>query len=267
MPEARQAGEGYQALKLGCDCHVHVFGPAGRFSFDVKRKYTPADASVAELRAHLERLGLERVVIVQPSPYGTDNACTLAGLKELGAAARAVAVIGEDADLEALHRAGVRGARVNLETEGEHDPRTAMRRIRETARRVKPLGWHVQVFTNSKVLREIEPLEVPLVIDHFGLADSAQGLLEVMKKGDVWVKVSAPHRLAADARPIVAALAAAHPDRLVWGSDWPHVPRVRRSPGRVEPFEKVDSAAALALLPANVREKILVENPARLYDF
>lgn len=245
---------------------MHVFGPAEHFSFDKKRKYTPLDATVTDLRAHLARLSLERVVIVQPSPYGTDNACTLAGLQELGASARGVAVIGEEADLQALHRAGVRGARVNLETEGEHDPKVALRRIRETARRVKPFGWHVQVFANLKVLREIE-IDVPLVVDHFGLADSAEALLSLMKKRNVWVKISAPHRLAVDARPIIAALVAAHPDRLVWGSDWPHVPRGRRSPERVEPYEKVDDAAALALLPANVREKILVENPARLYDF
>jgi len=243
---------------------VHVF--EARFPYAAHRKYTPPDATAADLRAHLARLGLERVVIVQPSPYGTDNACTLAGLKELGAAARGVAVIGEDADLEALHRAGVRGARVNLETEGGHD----VQKIRRTAQRVARLGWHVQVFANIKLLREIE-IDVPLVIDHFGLADSAEPLLSLMKKRDVWVKISAPHRLAVDARPIIAALAAAHPDRLVWGSDWPHVPRRRRSPAQVEPFEKIDNAEALGRVsqsvPANLLEKILVENPARLYDF
>jgi predicted TIM-barrel fold metal-dependent hydrolase len=260
MPEARKAGAGHQALKRGCDCHVHVF--EARFPYAASRKYTPPDATVAELRAHLARLALERVVIVQPSPYGTDNACTLAALQELGPVARAVAVIGEDADLAAMHRAGVRGVRVNLETEGSHD----IRRIQRTAQRVASLGWHVQVFADIKILREIE-IDVPLVIDHFGLADSAEPLLALMNKRDVWVKVSAPHRLAVDAQPILRALVAAHPDRLVWGSDWPHVPRGKRSPDRVVSFEKVDAAAALDLLPANVREKILVQNPARLYDF
>lgn len=265
MPEASGAGEGYQALKLGCDSHVHVFG--ARFPLDAQRKYTPAEASVPDLRAHLRSLGLERAVIVQPSPYGTDNACTLAALAELGPMSRAVAVIGEDADLEAMHRAGVRGARVNLETEGERDPKTALRRIEETARRVAHLRWHVQVFTNVNLLRELKPLPVPLVIDHFGLADSPDDLLALMKTLDVWVKLSAPHRLTVDARPLVQALVAAHPDRLVWGSDWPHVPRGKRFPDRIEPYEAVDDGAALSLLPANVREKILVENPARLYDF
>lgn len=239
---------------------MHVF--EARFPYAANRKYTPLDATVAELRAHLARLGLERAVIVQPSPYGTDNACTLAALKELGPIARAVAVIGEDADLEALHRAGVRGVRVNLETEGDDD----IRRIQRTAQRVAGMGWHVQVFAKIELLREVA-IEAPLVIDHFGLAGSAEPLLALMKKRDVWVKVSAPHRLSVDAIPILQALAAAHPDRLVWGSDWPHVPRRNRSPDRAVPFEKVDSAAALALLPANVREKILVQNPARLYDF
>lgn len=239
---------------------MHVF--EARFPYAANRKYTPPDATVAELRAHLARLALERVVIVQPSPYGIDNACTLAALRELGPVARAVAVIGEDADLDALHRAGVRGVRVNLETEGDDD----IRRVQRMAQRVARLGWHVQVFANINLLREVE-IDVPLVVDHFGLAGSAEPLLALMKKRDVWVKVSAPHRLSVDARPIVEALVAAHPGRLVWGSDWPHVPRGRRSPAVTQPFEKVDAAAALALIPANVRAKILVENPARLYDF
>lgn len=260
MPEARKAGQGHRALKHGCDCHVHVFD--ARFRYDAQRKYTPLDASIAQLRAHLASLALERVVIVQASPYGTDNRCTLDAIGKLGAMARGVAVIGEDADLEAMHRAGIRGVRVNLETEGSVD----IRRIRRTAERVARLGWHVQVFAKVALLREIE-IDVPLVIDHFGLAESAAPLLALMKTRDVWVKVSAPHRLSVDARPIIAALAAAHPDRLVWGSDWPHVPRGKRTPDVQQPFEKVDDAAALALVPANVREKILVENPARLYDF
>jgi predicted TIM-barrel fold metal-dependent hydrolase len=239
---------------------VHVF--EARFPYAAQRKYTPRDATVAELRAHLARLSLDRVVVVQASPYGSDNSCTLAALDELGDCARGVAVIGEDDDLEAMHRLGVRGARVNLETEGDRD----IEKIKRTAQRVKRLGWHVQVFAGVELLRDIE-IDVPLVIDHFGLAASAEPLLALMKKRDVWVKLSAPHRLAVDARPIVAALAAAHPDRLVWGSDWPHVPRGRRSPEVSEAFEQVDDAAALALLPANLRAKILVENPARLYDF
>lgn len=264
MPAAGEAGAGNQALKLGCDCHVHVF--EARFPYAASRKYTPPDATVADLRAHLARLGLERVVIVQPSPYGTDNACTLAALKELGPIARAVAVIGDDADLAAMHRAGVRGVRVNLETEGDDD----IRKIQRTAQRVAKLGWHVQVFANIKILREVE-IDASLVIDHFGLAESAEPLLALMKKRDVWVKVSAPHRLAVDATPILRALIAAHPDRLVWGSDWPHVPRGKRSPDRVVPFEDIDDPQVLRrfsqLAPANVLEKILVQNPARLYDF
>lgn len=262
MPAPREAGEGHPALKHGCDCHVHVFGPAARYPLHAKAKYAPADATVGELRAHLRSLALERVVIVQPSPYGTDNSRTLDALAELGPTARAVAVIGEDADLAALHRAGVRGVRVNLETEGDAD----IQKIRRTAHRVAGMGWHVQVFANIRLLREIE-IDVPLVVDHFGLADSAEPLLALMKKRDVWVKISAPHRLSVDPQPIIAALVRAHPDRLVWGSDWPHVPRGKRSPARVVPFEKVDDAAALGLVPANVRAKILVENPARLYDF
>lgn len=244
-----------------CDCHVHVFD--ARFPLDARAKYRPADATAAQLRAHLASLGLERVVIVQPSPYGTDNACMLAGLAELGPMARAVAVIDEHADLEALHRAGVRGVRVNLETEGERD----VGKIAAMARRVAGMGWHVQTFCRVGLLKDLPRLPVPLVVDHFGLADSPEPLLELMKKRDVWVKISAPHRLAVDPEPIIRALVAAHPDRLVWGSDWPHVPRGKRSPHTVVPFEQVDDRAALGLVPANAAEKILVRNPARLYDF
>lgn len=223
-------------------------------------------ATATDLRRHLKTLGLGRVVIVQPSPYGADNACTLAALARLGDRARAVAVIDEGADLEELHRAGVRGVRVNLETESERDPAAAQKRIEETARRVAPLGWHVQVFTKMNLLRGLKPLPIPLVIDHFGLVASPDELPR-----EAYVKLSAPHRLAVDAEPLVRALAAERPDRLLWGSDWPHVPRGKRSPDRVLPFEAIDDAAALRRLedwlPANVLEKILVENPARLYDF
>jgi len=261
MPAPREAGPGHRALKHGCDCHVHVFD--ARFPYAAQRKYTPLDATVADLRAHLARLALERAVIVQASPYGTDNSCTLAALKELGASARAVVVIDDDADLDALHRAGVRGARVNLETDGDRD----VGKIRRLADRVRAMGWHVQTFCRIELLKDLPRLPVPLVVDHFGLTDSVEPLLALMEKRDVWVKVSAPHRLSVDARPLLQALAAAHPDRLVWGSDWPHSPRGRRFPDRPQPFEEVDDAAALGLVPANLREKILVENPARLYDF
>jgi predicted TIM-barrel fold metal-dependent hydrolase len=127
-----------------------VFGPA-RFPYAAGRTYTPPDASVEELRALQERLGLERVVIVQPSTYGTDNACTLNALRELKGRARGVAVIEGKTSLEGMHEAGVRGVRVNLHTAAVDDPATAQRVLDEAAARVGKLGWHLRVFAKAKL--------------------------------------------------------------------------------------------------------------------
>ncbi|HEY4250102.1 MAG TPA: amidohydrolase family protein [Roseomonas sp.] len=289
---------GFAMPEGACDCHTHVFGPAGRFPFAADRLYTPGDALVEDLFAHQLRLGLDRVVIVQPSCYGTDNACTVAGLRALGPArARGVAVIADAADeaaLAALHAAGIRGVRLNLETSGNNDPEAARRALRETAARVAPFGWHVQVFTNLGVigaLREVvETLPVPLVVDHFGRARGDGGiaqpgfdaLLGLVRDGRAYVKLSAPHRASAlpgyaDVLPLARALIAANPDRMLWGSDWPHPggapPGGRRSPDGIEAFRPEDDGAALTRLgqwaagDAALLRRILVDNPARLYGF
>lgn len=122
-----------------CDCHV---GPPERYPFSPERKYTPPQASIEELELVQRRLGLKRVVIVQASPYGTDNRCMLDALRRLGPRARGVAVISEDDELEPMHALGVRGVRVNLQTGGERNPAVARRLIAQAARRVAPLGWH-----------------------------------------------------------------------------------------------------------------------------
>ena len=274
-----------------CDCHTHVFGPA--YPFDPARTYTPPDAVTEALLAHQHALGLDRVVIVQPSPYGTDNRCTLDAVRALGSRARAVAVVAADMPLPALrdlHEAGVRGVRVNLQTAGQNDPAAAAALLRTAADQVAPLGWHVQTYTNLGVIGALHPmlrtLPVPLVVDHFGRAMAEGGtgqagfdaLLDLVQSGRAFVKLSAAHRIAADpndAGPIAAALIAANPARMLWGSDWPH-PGVkadgRRSPAGIEPFDPVDDGAALLRLrrwagdEATLRA-ILVENPARLYGF
>ncbi len=279
-----------------CDCHTHVFGPAARFGFDPARRYTPGDAVVADLLAHQRLLGLDRVVIVQPSPYGSDNDCTVDGMVVLGTAtARGVAVIDEettDEALAAMHAAGMRGARVNLETAGQSDPATAAKALRWTADRVAPLGWHVQTFTRLAVIEALEAtlagLPVPLVVDHFGHARAEAGaaqpgfaaLLRLLGSGRAYLKLSAPHRVAAepdgaDAAALARALIAANPDRMLWGSDWPHPggrPGARPPPDQIEPFNQVDDGAALNRLARwagddAVLHRILVANPARLYGF
>ena len=278
-----------------CDCHVHVFGPADRFPYAAGRTYTPGDASIADLLALQRGLGMERVVIVQASPHGTDNACTLDALRRIGPCARGVAVIDastSDAQLADMHAAGVRGVRVNLESAGQHDPAAAQRMLTDAAARAAPLGWHVQTYTSLAVIVSLHDailaLPTTLVIDHFGRVPVAPGpggsgvdvLLSLVKSGKVYVKLSAPHRISqapdcADAAPLARALIAANPERMVWGSDWPHpggTPGVTRRPDMIEAFAPVDDGRALNRLGewvanAATLEKILVHNPARLYDF
>lgn len=239
-------------------------------------------------------LRLERVVVVQPSPYGTDNACTVDALRRLGDRARGVAVVdGEtgDAALRELHAAGVRGVRVNLETAGVDDPAIARARLEVAAARVAPLGWHVQTYTNLAVLAALHDallaLPATLVVDHFGRARAAAGvgqpgfdaLLSLVRHGNAYVKLSAAYRVSeradwADVAPLARALIEANPDRMLWGSDWPHPGGSGgpRRPDVVEPFWPVDDGLALNRLrqwtssPAQLH-RILVENPRRLYGF
>lgn len=260
-----------------CDCHVHVFGPAARFPFSPSRTYTPPDASIEELLALQKRLGLERVVIVHPSPYGTDNSRTLDALKRLGDRARGVAVIDNDTSLEGMHEVGIRGVRVNLQTAGVSDPAAAQRLLDETAARVAPLGWHVQTFAKVALLRKLKiELPMPLVVDHFGLCadqEDVAWLSARLRVGRTYVKLSAPHRVPMRSDALVRALIAANPERCLWGSDWPH-PSTHgvRKPSDVQPFDRIDDAAALGRLHGSIGDdalfrKILVHNPAQLYDF
>lgn len=279
-----------------CDCHVHVFGPNRRFPFWPGRAYTPGAASIDDLVCLHDALRIGRVVIVHPSPYGADNAVTLDALRVLGARARGVAVIDDsvtDAMLAEMHEAGVRGVRVNLESAGESDPAVARRMLEWAARRVRPLGWHVQTFARLSVIAALHDaimaLPVTLVIDHFGRPDAALGpdqpgldkIYAQLESGKVYVKVSGAYRISwapefADAAPIARAMIAANPDRIVWGSDWPHPgggkDRAARDPATIEPFQKIDDGAALNRLhewcgSRELLEKVLVENPARLYGF
>ena len=281
-----------------CDCHVHVFGPYDRFPLAPERRYTPGPASVADLLALQRALRLSRVVVVQASPQGTDNACLLDALHRLpagGSQARGVAVIGGTttaAELQAMHRAGVRGVRVNLESQGQHDPAVARHQLEEAAARVAPLGWHVQTYTTLPVLVSLADailaLPTTLVIDHFGRSSAALGpgqpgfdvLVGLARAGKAYVKLSAAYRISdhpdsADAAALAQALVDAAPDRMLWGTDWPHPgggQGAARSPDVVEPFSPIDDGRALNRLrewigdTARLR-KILVDNPARLYDF
>lgn len=280
---------------LACDCHTHVFGPAARYPFAAGRTYTPGDASIENLLALHRHLGIERVVIVHPSPYGADNSCTIDALRIIGPSARGVAVIDEavsEAELDDMHAAGVRGVRVNLETAGISDPGHAVATVLATARRVAARGWHVQTFTRPPIVLAlagmIGEMPTPLVIDHFGHMRAEQGLdqpgcaamLRMLESGRAYVKLSAAQRVSsqpdcADAAVLAQALINANPERVLWGSDWPHPggkPGAARNVAIMEPFNPVDDGVALNRAAAwagsaeHIR-KLLVENPARLYGF
>lgn len=282
-------------LKGICDCHVHVFESEARYPFDPARTYTPPLATMDDLLALHAQLGVERMVIVQASPHGTDNACLLAALKERRGAARGVAVISDsisDEELQTMHEAGVRGVRANLETSGQNDPDMARSTLLRMAERVAPLGWHVQTYTNLQVFKAVADvlpsLPVPLVVDHFCKVQANQGmeqpgfaeLLDAVRSGRVYVKLSAPYRCSTqedyrDVAPFAQALIQANPERVLWGTDWPHPGTAagpKRPPSEVTPFRKEDDMRALARCKdwatseMHLR-KMLVENPAGLYDF
>ena len=257
-----------------------------------KRLYTPGPASIDDLNALHKAIHIDRVVVVHPSPYGADNAVTVDAVRKMGDRARGVAVIDDattDAMLDDMHGAGIRGVRVNIESHGEIDSAVAGRLFQRTAERVVRLGWHVQTYTNLGVLAPLHDailkLPTPLVVDHFGRPKAELGvdqpgfkeLLALLKSGKIYVKISAPYRISQlpnypDAAPIARAMIAANPDRILWGTDWPHPGAAKRDPAVVEPFRPEDNGAALNRLASWTRDKtelrkILVDNPARLYQF
>jgi len=279
-----------------CDCHTHIHGDPEKFPFFSGRVYTPELASPEEMSALHKALRIERVVIVTPSVYGTDNSATLFGMKARGASARGVAVIDDktpESDLDTMAKAGIRGIRLNLATGGVSDPAVGRPRFQAAVERVKNRNWHIQLFTGLAMISAIKDLvaasPVPVVFDHFGGAQAALGpeqpgfsdLLELVKSGKAYVKVSGAYRASklgpdyADAAPLARALIAANSDRIVWGTDWPHPDSVTppgKKPSDVTPLFQIDDGRLLNQLPAwapetSIRKKILVDNPAQLYGF
>jgi predicted TIM-barrel fold metal-dependent hydrolase len=285
----------FKVPKGACDCHVHVIGPKDRFPMTPERLYTPDFAPVEDLARHLKVLHLDRVVIVTPSPYGTDNRSTLYAIERLGKRARGIAVVPENikySELEELHRQGMRGVRLNVETGGTNDPKLLIGLLTKAAETVAPLKWHVQIYTNLamiEALRDVIPtLPVPVVFDHFGRLEAKKGLqqpnlsvlLDMLKSGKVYVKLSAPYRISelegySDAKAYVEAMVSANPDRVLWGSDWPHTipaPGQKRTREGIERFRREDDGLALNRMAHWVPQpeqlkKLLADNPGRLYFF
>jgi predicted TIM-barrel fold metal-dependent hydrolase len=295
-PSQRETPVNFDMPAGACDCHTHIFGDPEKFPFFPGRTYTPETALPDEMAELHTRLNIERVVIVTPSVYGTDNSSTLYGIKARAAAARGVAVIDDqtpESELDAMGRAGVCGVRLNLATFGVNDPAVAHRRIEAAAERMKRRKWHVQIFTNAPLIAALKDVvaasPVPVVFDHFGGAQADLGieqpgfaeLVGLVKSGRAWVKISGAYRASkrapdySDAAPLARALIAANPDRVVWGTDWPHPDAVTppgRKPTEVTPLLEIDDGRLLNELAvwapdSAIRRKILVDNPARLYGF
>jgi predicted TIM-barrel fold metal-dependent hydrolase len=259
-----------------------------------QREYTPPEASLKDLQDHLSSLSLSRVVIIQASFYRTDNRCLLNGLAGLEGRARGIAVLPatiHDAELRSMMRQGVSGVRINLQTGNIQDPKAASTALSALAKRVESLGLHIQIYASlgviAAVAKEIEKLPMPVVLDHFAMPRAELGVsqpgfdavLALVKARKVYVKLSAPYRISnrapdyPDVLPIAQALIAAGSSQMLWASDWPHTnSESGKAPTEVSPFRRIDDAAVLKLFAkwvpdAEVRRKILVDNPARLYGF
>ena len=263
------------------DAHCHVFGPMAEFPFSAKAKYLPQDAGPELLFALRDHLGFSRNVIVQASCHGTDNGATLNAIAKSGGKAKGIAVVDpavSDAELEALDAGGICGVRFNfLKRLVDDAPKD---RFLEVSRRIERLGWHVVVYFEADILAELRPflaaIPVPIVIDHMGRPDVAQGpdgpdmtafraLLD--SREDIRFKATCPDRLdpawpaAEDFVRSVRPLVEDYPDRALWGTDWPHPNQqnVRPDDGAL-----VDIVPRIAPTEA-LRHQLLVANPGRLY--
>jgi 2-pyrone-4,6-dicarboxylate lactonase len=271
---------------LACDCHAHICGPQAVYKYIPERIYSPPDALLADYRRLLGALGCERAVLVQPSFYGTDNSAMLAAMKAAGPAFRGVAVIADGAsgrDLEAMHAAGIRGARMNIVDLREGKGQLPVERIERLAERIKPFGWHIEFLMHVDAFpdldRMLERLPVDVVFGHLGYVSAAKGtavpgfqaLLRLLRGGRAWVKFTGPYRISslglphADTNEFAHMLVAAAPDRIVWGTDWPHVMTRWTIP---MPNDGALTDLLLDWIPdAALRNRVLADNPAALYGW
>lgn len=266
---------------LACDAHCHVFGPAAKFPYDPQAAYHPQDAPFEELQRLHSGLGLQRAVIVHASCHGADMRVTLDAIARSAGRYRGTAIIDSsysEKDFERMHEGGIRAVRFNFVR--HLGGRPDMGFFRKTVDRLQALGWHLILHLDAQDLIEFEDLfsklPVPFVIDHMGRVKAADGLeqppfktlLGFLKNDNAWVKICGAERVSSkgppftDAVPFGRALVEAAPDRVLWGTDWPH-PNVKWMP---DDAALVDLFSLMAPDPA-LQRKILVENPARLYGF
>jgi predicted TIM-barrel fold metal-dependent hydrolase len=279
-----------------CDCHTHIFGDPVKYPFAAARTYTPEPASVQESLAVHRAIHVDRIVIVQPSVYGADNSCLLDSLKQMGGIGRGIAVVDDktsEAAMDEMDRAGVRGLRINLETSGVADPAAARQKLQSVIDRIGKRKWHVQIYTRPSVIESIQEQvmasPVTIVFDHFGGAQAVPGmgqagfevLVKLVKSGKAYAKISGAYRGSTqgpdypDMAPLARALVAANPQRILWGTDWPH-PDTKPLAGHpatdITPLLQIDDGELFNQLPfwvpdEGTRKAILVENPAELYGY
>lgn len=265
-----------------CDSHMHIFDP--RFSPSAHWQRTPPIADVETYQKLQRRLGTSRTVVVTPSTYGTDNSCTLDAIEQLGRQARGVAVVDAGVNRQELDRlaaSGICGLRVNFVT-SQSWGETTSEMLTTLAHKVAPLDWHIQIFAHPEQLIALSPvlsaLPVPLVIDHMGRLDPKEdehsAALTVMRRlldlGNTWIKLSGAYMRSSVGEPgytdmlaLGRTLIRHAPDRLVWGSDWPHT---TQAPMSVNDTSLVDLLYAWCETEG-LAQKILVDNPAMLYRF
>lgn len=262
-----------------CDCHMHIYD--SRFPVSASATLKPPDAHVSDYRLLQKRIGTTRNVVVTPSTYGTDNSCTRDALRQIGSSARGVAVVDAsvtNAELERLSEDGFRGVRFNLVQSGA----TTVEMIEPLSKRVNDLGWHVQIHMKGDQIVGIADLlgRLPSVIvfDHLGRIPEPAGvshpafalILKLIDKGRTWVKLSGAYQDTkvgppsyADSSALARAYVKAAPERVVWGSDWPHPTEKDNKPDDAILFDLLDEWAP----DDATRNRILVANPEELYGF
>jgi predicted TIM-barrel fold metal-dependent hydrolase len=281
-PDPNPRPPSFRPPALACDAHCHIFGPAAKFPYAADAPYWPPDAPFEALKKLHSILGIERAVIVHASCHGADMRVTLDAIARSEGRYRGTAIIDEsygDEEFRRMHEGGIRGVRFNFVKHLGGRPDMAF--FDRTVARLEEMGWHLILHLDAgdivELRAKLEAIRVPMVIDHMGRVKAAQGLgqepfkvlLAFMRNPNTWVKVCGAERVSSegppfhDALPFARALIEAAPDRILWGTDWPHPNVGRHMPND---GELVDLFALMAPEPA-LQQKILVDNPARLYAF
>ena len=271
--------------KLACDTHAHILGPIAAYAYSPARVYTPPDCLLGDYQHMLATLGVERAVLVQPSVYGSDNTVMLEAIRAGGSNFRGVAVVENDisdAELARLNDAGVRGVRVNIVDVKDRKPGTLpMAELTALAQRIAPMGWHMEFLMHCDEFPDMDrtfaDFPVDIVLGHLGYMKTSlgvnnagfQALLRLMKTGKAWVKFTGPYRISGEPLPhadtvaLAHALIAANPQRVLWGTDWPHVMVKNAMPNDGDLCDLLSGW----IPDATTREQVLVKNPEKLYGF